>query len=125
MLTVLSKADLAPRAPAEPGECRVSALRGDGMDELKRRLVRELSGGGAAPSEGGTLVTCARHHDALRRCLARLEEARLCVDSRPGCWEELAARELREALAALDEIAGPAAPDEVLEDIFSRFCVGK
>lgn len=125
VLTVLSKADLPPAHSEGRAGCRVSALSGDGVDELKRRLARELGGGGEAPSEGGALVTRARHHDALRRCLARLEEARLCVDSRPGCWEELAARELREALAALDEITGPAAPDEVLEDIFSRFCVGK
>ncbi|MBI5239527.1 MAG: tRNA modification GTPase [Elusimicrobia bacterium] len=125
VLTVLSKADLAPRAPAAAGGCRVSVLRGDGMAELRSLLARTLGGGAGAACAGGAAVTCARHHDALRRCLARLGEARACVDSRPGCWEELAARELREALAALDEITGPAAPDEVLAGIFSRFCVGK
>jgi tRNA modification GTPase len=138
VLTVLSKADLPPAVPFGDGErlpsgdgapwraaCRVSARRGEGMTELKRLLSRRLGRGEGAAAEGGAAVTCARHHDALRRCLARLGEAGSCVDSRPGCWEELAARELREALAALDEITGPAAPDEVLGSIFSRFCVGK
>jgi tRNA modification GTPase len=134
VLTVLSKADLPPSGAGGTSDtagapwradCRVSARRGDGLTELKLLLSRSLGRDGSAAAEGGAAVTCARHHEALRRCLARLEEARSCVDAEPGRWEELAAGELRAALAALDEITGPAAPDEVLAGIFSRFCVGK
>ena len=105
--------------------CQVSARQGTGLDELKGLLAERLGRDSGSPAEAGALVTCERHHGALRRCAAELEQAELCVSRHPGRWEELCARHLREALAALDEITGAAAGDEVLDAIFSRFCVGK
>ncbi|MDD5629169.1 MAG: tRNA uridine-5-carboxymethylaminomethyl(34) synthesis GTPase MnmE [Elusimicrobia bacterium] len=125
VITVLSKTDLPRRAAAAPWDCAVSALRGAGVEELKRLVAERLGGHPDGPAEPGATVTHQRHHAALRRCAAELEEAALCVGREPGCWEELCARNLREALSSLDEITGPAAGDEVLHGIFSRFCLGK
>ena len=128
VITVFNKADLPAQARPDPGAgeaCSVSALTGAGLDELRRLVLKRLSPDAGTPAEGGATVTAQRHHQALRRCAAQLREAAGAVRRQPGRWEELAARHLREALDALDEITGPAAPDEVLAGIFSRFCVGK
>ena len=128
VITVCSKTDLPQRTALSEDACRVSALRATGLDELRRLMTQRLAGGAASDDSGaagGATVTSARHHQALLRCAEELREAALRVRECPDCWEELAARHLREALAALDEITGAAAPGEVLDRIFSRFCVGK
>ncbi len=124
VITVFNKADLPLRA-AGPAACSVSSLRGTGLDELKRLAAQRLGQDSGLPAAGEAVVAGLRHHQALRRAAAQMRQAERAVDRHPGAWEELAARHLRDALAALDEITGPAAPDELLSDIFSRFCVGK
>ncbi|MDD5657144.1 MAG: tRNA uridine-5-carboxymethylaminomethyl(34) synthesis GTPase MnmE [Elusimicrobia bacterium] len=118
VLTVLNKADLAPGARPAPG-LRVSALTGRGLPELKAALIGMLAP--ETERDSAAAVTSRRHHLALARCAAALESARRGF----GLGPELAARDLRDALEALDEITGPAAPGEVLDEIFSKFCVGK
>lgn len=125
VLTVSSKADLGLRAPGPGSDCAVSSRDGRGLDELRRRLRGKLAPDHGGPLAADTAVTSQRHHDALRRCGAELRLAAAAVDRHPGCWEELAARHLRDALAALDEVTGPAAPDEIMQEIFARFCLGK
>jgi tRNA modification GTPase len=128
VVVVLNKADLPAPAdgPGRRGACAVSALRGLGLDELKRLIARRLTRDSGPPAEdGGVAIASARHHSSLSRCVGELREAAGCTRSHPGCWEELAARHLREALAAIDELTGAGAPDEVLREIFSRFCLGK
>jgi tRNA modification GTPase len=101
---------------------RVSALTGRGLPELKAR-IREILFPQASAAQAAT-VTSRRHHLALLRCADVLEGA-AATPGHEGPWEELAASDLREALAAIDEITGAAAPEEVRDEIFSRFCVGK
>jgi tRNA modification GTPase len=126
VLTVLSKSDLGPRPqPGLGADCTVSSRDGCGLPELRRLLRTRLAPDHGRPSASDTAVTSQRHHDALRRCGRELRAAAAAADRQPGCWEELAARHLRDALAALDEVTGPAAPDELLQEIFSRFCLGK
>ena len=125
VITVLNKADLPLRAAQDRRVCAVSALQGTGLDGLKRLVAERLGRDSGCPAEASATITNERHHGALRHCAAELEQAALCVGRDPERWEELCARHLREALAALDEITGPAAADEVLDGIFSRFCIGK
>ncbi len=125
VITVLNKADLPRRAVPGPRVCTVSALQGTGINELKLLVNERLGRDSGSPAESGATITCERHHQALRHCAAELEQAALCVGRHPERWEELCARHLREALAALDDITGPSADNEVLDGIFSRFCVGK
>ena len=121
-IVVLNKADLADAAapvPVEGWPCRaiaVSALRGDGLGELKRALVQAVE-----------LQVSGSHAFVpnLRQTVC-MEEARGALDaalSAPG--EELTAYELRRAARVLGEVIGEVPTDELLDRIFSRFCIGK
>lgn len=119
IVTVLNKSDLAK---GKSDGLRVSTVTREGLEDLVSLMAAELADQGeAAP----VLVTSLRHRDALERAARELHAAGLCVERFPGRWEDRAASRLRAAIAALDEIGGAGAPDEVLAEIFSRFCVGK
>jgi tRNA modification GTPase len=126
VLLVFNKCDLAARetvaAIAGQGPV-ISVLRGDGLPELSRRLAelaRELHRGS---EQGSVLVTNIRHADCLRRGIAALDEAQQAASE--GMTEEVLAAELRRAIDALGEIIGAVTTDDILNGIFSRFCIGK
>jgi tRNA modification GTPase len=100
---------------------RVSALAGDGVAEL-RVALGELLGAGGDGSRLGAATGNPRHAEALGRARAALKRAAAATERTPG---ELVALELREALAAIDEVTGQAVGEAILDRIFSRFCVGK
>jgi len=100
---------------------RVSAKTGEGMGEFKRMLY-ELAIGGRAGMSEGVVVTNLRHKSALDEALAGLEAARAVLQSEPL---EIAALELRTALDALGRIVGSVSTDDILNRIFSDFCIGK
>jgi tRNA modification GTPase len=120
-LLVATKLDLLQVGCAVgPNEIGISAIRGDNLGRL-----RELLDGiafGSTSSGGATLALNARHVQAI-------EEARSALDRALGrshdSGAELIALELREALDALGRILGGVTPDEVLDRIFSTFCIGK
>ena len=118
----LSPADLQ-QATAFP-VVRLSALTGQGIDDLKRAMV-DLALGGSLKATG-EIVTQARHHEHLQSCLAYLGRARelLAAPDTAPAWE-LVALELKEAIRELGEITGQEVGDEVLERIFGEFCLGK
>jgi len=103
--------------PAAP----VSATRGAGLAELGRMVERLLTG---EEREGGAAqMLFARHREALARARAQLcEAADLLAAEAPL---DLLAEALRASLAALDELSGRTLPEEVLDRIFARFCLGK
>ena len=100
----------------------ISALSGEGLPQLRSQLVslvqQRLSG-----SNGSILVTNARHHEALCRSAESLDAARSALDS--GVPSDLVAQDLRAALFHLGTITGAVSTDEVLGEIFKRFCIGK
>ncbi len=102
----------------------ISALTGQGIEALKQTMVDLALGGGLKLT--GELITQARHHQHLENCLAYLAQARGLLAGYPiaPAWE-LVALELREAIRELGEITGQEVGDEVLERIFSEFCLGK
>ncbi len=121
-LRVINKIDLAGHEPGLVREAgcvtvSVSALTGAGMDLLRGALL-ELAGwrGG----EEGLFLARARHVEALDRAQAHLQHA-LEVSTRL----ELLAEELRLAQQALGTITGQYSSDELLGEIFARFCIGK
>ena len=122
VISVYNKTDLRAASVSPPeGSAWVSALRRTGLEDLLTSISARL-----APEEGGgAVVTSARHQDCLRRALACLDDAEQAVARHGAVAEDRLASHLRQALAALDEIGGAAAPDEVLAAIFSKFCVGK
>lgn len=126
-IAVLNKADL-PEALGEErlaskGLMRVSvsALTGSGIEALKEGLYRVFAATGHAGS--GLLVTNVRHRDALARTAEALERAEHCTVT--GEPIEFLAFELRDSLARLGEITGETCTEELLSEIFSRFCIGK
>lgn len=127
ILLVINKCDLGtlplPNPFAELQQIRISAQKGIGLDELKEALVNLFSGGGGLESRESVLLSDRRHREALLR-------SRMALQGFFGALEEdqsfeFLAFELREALDALGEITGETAPDEILNRIFSRFCIGK
>ncbi|MCB2262093.1 MAG: tRNA uridine-5-carboxymethylaminomethyl(34) synthesis GTPase MnmE [Candidatus Thiosymbion ectosymbiont of Robbea hypermnestra] len=98
----------------------ISALTGAGMDALRAHLKGVCGFSGATE---GVFMARRRHLDALSRSLAALHSA-LAVLERT-CAAELMAEELRQAQQALGEITGEFTPDDLLDRIFSGFCIGK
>lgn len=101
---------------------RVSALRGEGIDRLREALV-EVSVGERRESANDVMITVSRHKVAIENGLSRLVEADRAL--RGALPLELVAAELRGGLDAIGEIVGLTTNDEILNDIFSRFCIGK
>lgn len=126
LLVALNKSDLPRQIVVSPiaESIEVSASTGEGVAALRDALVRALLEGSPAGAGGGaeSLVTNARHIDALRRAQASLEEARRAAGFAPG---EIIAGEIRVALGALGEVTGEAVAPDLLERIFARFCIGK
>jgi tRNA modification GTPase len=114
-ITVVTKADLAEA----PGGLAVSAVTGQGLDELRARL-REWTGSGGP----------AARFSLSRRQLGLLRQARRALDRaaesfRAGRSPEFAAVDARDALQSLGAITGTRVEESILDRIFSRFCVGK
>ena len=130
VVLVRNKVDLVGAdggAPELPGDarsfaalCDVSATTGTGLPQFEARLG-ELLLGNAAVEAGSPMLFRAHQKDSMRRAAACLE--RLLADA--SASPELLALELREALAALGEITGETTPEELLDRIFSSFCIGK
>lgn len=95
----------------------VSAETGEGLAALLRAIAASI-----APAAESALVTNARHIEALQRAAASVSDAE---KSAGGTEPELVATDLREALAALGQITGREASADLIERIFSKFCVGK
>lgn len=121
-LTVHNKIDLASEPPRldkslHGAEVWLSAKTGHGMALLKREL---LCLAGWRPTGEGSFMARSRHLAALDRARSHLERA-----SGLGNQLELQAEEFRQAQQSLSEITGEFTPDDLLGEIFSRFCVGK
>jgi tRNA modification GTPase len=122
VIPVWNKADLRPpdAAFAEWRGVAVSAKDGTGVDELRGRLSAAL---GLDAAAGEALLAAVRHRQLVQTAQACLTEARRLALA--GAGAELAAVELREAADALGEIIGETTAEQVLDAVFSRFCIGK
>jgi tRNA modification GTPase len=127
-LAVINKMDLA--AALEEADLqaatawpivKLSALTGQGLEDLKSAMVDLALGGGVNPA--GEVITQARHHRHLTNCLDGLSRARELLQDSPA-WE-LVALELKEAVSELGEITGQEVGEDVLDRIFTQFCLGK
>jgi tRNA modification GTPase len=103
------------------GVAAVSAITGEGLDVLRQKAVESVRGG-REPSESG-LVFNARQEQRLNEALGALGRARDGAET--GAPDESVAVDLHAALNALNALTGRGAPEEVLDAVFSRFCVGK
>jgi tRNA modification GTPase len=128
LILVENKCDL-PRAVQIPDELAlmprvtVSTSRGDGVDELKEAIFQTFIHGAAIDSREYVAVSRVRHRDLLSRSTTHLAAFEQGLAS--GFTLELLAVELRDALAAVGEVTGETTPDDILDVIFDRFCIGK
>lgn len=130
ILAVVAKADL-PEADAwisllknrlgsTPTAC--STQSGDGLDALRRIMIQHYEKAGAASSED-LLITNVRHQQCLSRAAERAAEAADGLDA--GLPAEIIAALLHQAIEALRELTGDDVSEHLIDQIFSRFCVGK
>ena len=124
-VVAVNKNDLSlhPAFEAPEGAVTVSALTSQGIDTLKELIRETCIGGGDALNDGGGVVTSIRQADALKK----VRDGCDCFIQ--GLMEfrepELLAVDLEEALLGVGELTGEVTVDEVLDEIFSRFCIGK
>jgi tRNA modification GTPase len=132
VLVALNKGDLPAACDASRVEALldgvrrrivpVSAARHEGIDALRSALTELLDG----HRDAGALASALgnpRHVEALARGRSALERA--VGAGREGAPGEIVALELREGLAAMSEVTGRAVDEDLLDRIFSRFCIGK
>lgn len=118
-LLVRNKADRSSDVMIE-GELSISALKQLHMDEFKEKLIT-LSGTSSSPLD--VTVSNVRHYEALRQAAEALERVLEGMDM--GLTLELIAQELRMAIYHIGSITGEVTPDDILGNIFSKFCIGK
>jgi tRNA modification GTPase len=122
LIVVANKIDLAGAVAAvsrkqKHVEVRISALTGDGIDLLRAEILKAI---GWHPGEEGVFLARKRHLDALERAESHLIHAMASVSQL-----ELFAEELRLTQSILNEITGEFSSDDLLGEIFGRFCIGK
>ncbi|MBV9156025.1 MAG: 50S ribosome-binding GTPase, partial [Acidobacteriaceae bacterium] len=117
---VANKCDLEPRAGGD--SIRVSALTGEGISNLRDVILRRLAPEGLAPPESGS-ITNIRHEALLRESSEALENARKAVDFQIP--HEMLLLDLYAALRPIDAVTGATTADDILNRIFSTFCIGK
>ena len=134
-IIVRNKIDLAPRLvfppenlPPAPQVNSVSpvvdvcALTGKGIESLKD-AIKDLVWAGEINAEMLQVMINSRHQDALRR--AREATVRTIEALRSELTLELVALDLRIAVNAVGEVVGKTATEDLLDAIFSQFCIGK
>ena len=120
LLQVVNKVDTTDKRDRE-GAIYISAGEGEGIDELCKALRSTVDTEGLY--RGEVVVSNLRHFEALSRAHNHLGEALQAL--RNGISEELLAEDIRAAISALAEITGRITSDDILKNIFSRFCIGK
>jgi tRNA modification GTPase len=122
LLRAWNKADLPGVLSAPDGFLPVSAVTGEGLDGIERAIAAAALGG--APADGSEpLVDSERQRDLLVRALDAVGRLRRAAAAR--VTPDLLAVDLADALDALGEITGEVTSAEILDRMFSRFCVGK
>ena len=121
---VRNKSDLVPVWPNDGTIIDVSALRGAGLEALGSAVAAAaLPGAVLEPPAEAVVVTRARHHVALLAAAEALRRSELALES--GQALEIVACELQAAIVELERLVGSSDVDDLLDRIFSRFCVGK
>lgn len=119
MLKVFNKADLAPGIQPADG-LAISAKTGQGIEDLRKAIKRKA---GVEQSTEGAFMARRRHLNALHQVRLHVQTANThLLETAAG---ELAAEELRAAQLQLNLITGAFSADDLLGEIFGRFCIGK
>jgi len=121
-LLIANKSDLPKQLGNESELIPVSALTGEGIPALKGAILRRLAPGGLAEPEDGS-ITSLRHLNLLRESLEAVDHARSAVEF--GIPHEMILIDLYASLRPIDALTGATTADDILNRIFSTFCIGK
>jgi len=125
-IAVENKCDLASSPLSDVSSqlprVRTSAVSGEGIADLRSEILRHIGGEAGAQSEAGFL-TSLRHLNLVRSAIAALSDAKIAVSNRVP--HEMLLLDLYNGLRPLDEITGVTTNDDILNLIFSTFCIGK
>lgn len=120
IVDIINKCDLA-EVQATPQTLLISCKTGAGIDALRARLITAFDGN--TPAADTAFISCERHYHALQRA-----QTALCATQRElqgEAYEECVAFEVQQALTAVEELIGKISSDEILNNIFTQFCIGK
>jgi tRNA modification GTPase len=118
VLRIHNKADLLQTPRSNRNDALyISTVSGEGLESLRQAILKQL---GWRDQESGVFMARERHLQGLRRAQQHVANAQA-----PGLSAEFLAEELRLAQSALNEITGEFTADDLLGEIFSRFCIGK
>ncbi len=120
-ITVMNKVDLASKRQSGDGVVWVSALTGEGLDDLRAAILNTFNLSGV--SSEGLLITNARQHELLRSAVVEMEIALDSLQNRRS--EEMILAPLHNCLRLLGGISGETTTEDILGEIFSTFCIGK
>ncbi|MDO4950328.1 MAG: 50S ribosome-binding GTPase, partial [Bacteroidales bacterium] len=141
LIRIINKSDLPPFDCADAGavpesvdgievedkqycgslSVHVSAKQGNGLQQLQTMLLRQIAHN--MPTSGDVVVTNQRHYEALSRALASIRRVQEGIEMHLS--GDLVCEDLRQCLFHLSEIVGEVTTDDVLQNIFSHFCIGK
>jgi tRNA modification GTPase len=117
-----NKSDLPKRFVGADDLLPVSAVTGEGILELQQAILKRLAPAGLAAPESGA-ITSIRHEGLLKESVAALENARRAVGF--ALPHEMLLLDLYAALRPVDAVTGATTADDILNRIFSTFCIGK
>lgn len=103
-------------------DVQISAKTGEGIESLFKAMKQKAIGS-ENYSEKGAIVSNLRHYNALKKAKQHLEQAKESVQN--GMSGEFIAVDLRNAESSLGEIIGKVTTDDILNNIFAKFCIGK
>ncbi|MGA8596918.1 MAG: tRNA uridine-5-carboxymethylaminomethyl(34) synthesis GTPase MnmE [Bryobacteraceae bacterium] len=121
-LVVGNKSDLSGESPGLEELLRVSALTGVGVEQLRAEILARLAPDGLAAPESGS-ITSLRHQQLLGESMKALDNAGRAVEF--GIPHEMVLIDLYAALRPIDAVTGATTVDDILNRIFSTFCIGK
>ena len=118
-IKVKSKSDKSEKADNKVFDLTVSALTGKNIEKLKQLLYDKLIG---QVYSGGLILTNFRHYDAVSRCIKTIDD---CIANLNNMYADMMAYDIKTAWEILGEITGESSIESVIDNIFSRFCLGK
>ena len=121
-IVVLNKGDLPEKGDWKDFHAlRISCLTGEGLPELRTEILTRITKQNLKPES--PVAINARHHDCLRRALESCDRG--ATAQAQGLSSEYAAIHLNEALRAVGQVIGVVDVEQILDSVFSQFCIGK
>ncbi len=121
IITILNKIDV-PHETLQRADVYISALTGEGIEDLFKKL-REVSTGNSNYTEKSAVISNLRHYQCLKKAKESLISGEDSISK--GLSGEFISVDLRNAEANLGEIIGEVTTDDILNNIFMKFCIGK